>query len=396
MGSRESGRAGRFQAFLNPRFVFAVYCLAAIAVTLIKLAHGPFEHSGFQYLPLQNFAIFRNSFFHLIHHQDIYTAFPAEQWDLYRYSPAFALLIGPIALLPYALGTAVWNALNAAALFWAIRWVPGPDARGRMLALWFIFLAMLNSAQNAQSNALMAALMIGAFAAREYEKPGLAALLAVAAAFIKPFGIFALLPCLMVPGRKKLIAYTALWTGVFALIPLAVVRWSELQTLYVHWYASMRAFGGVHTGISVMGFLAAWLHVTPPGAFVVGAGGIVLVAAALIGRDRTLVLASVLIFVTIFNYAAESPTYVIAVSGVALWYFSQSRTRANLALLLATLCFAMLAGTELVPRSIRQQYLEPYVVKALPCMAVWVKLQWDLVTRRPRPAARAAGAASAR
>jgi len=394
MDSNKSGRTGRFQILLHSRFVFAVYCLAAIALTLIKLAHGPFEHSGFHYLPLQNFAIFRNSFSHLIQHQDIYAAFPAEQWDLYRYSPAFALLIGALAPLPYALGAVIWNVFNAAVLFWAVRWVPGPDAGSRMLALWFIFLAMLNSVQNAQSNALMAALIIGAFAAREYEKPGLSAFLAVAAVFIKPFGVFALLPCLLVPGRKKFIGYTALWTGAFALCPLAVVHWSELQTLYVRWYASMRAFGGVHTGISVMGFLAAWLHLTPPGAFVVATGGIVLAASTLIGRDRTLVLASVLIFVTIFNFAAESPTYVIAVSGVALWYFSQARTRANLALLAATLLFAMLAGTELVPRSLRQQYLEPYVVKALPCIAVWLKLQWDLVAHRRKPAARASAASA--
>ena len=64
---------------------------------------------------------------------------------------------------------------------------------------------------------------------------------------------------------------------------------------------------------------------------------------------RILVMASVLIFVTIFNYAAESPSYVIAVAGVALWFFSQPRTTVNLALLAATFLFTMLASTDLIP-----------------------------------------------
>ena len=156
---------------LRPNCVLSVYCLAAVIATLVKLASGPFEQNGIHYQPLQNFAIFRNSFYHLIHHQNLYARFDFEQWDFYRYSPAFALLFAPFALLPYALGAVLWNLVNAASLYWAVRWVPLLDDRQKMLALWFLFLAMLNSVANAQSNALVAALMIFAWSAHERGKP---------------------------------------------------------------------------------------------------------------------------------------------------------------------------------------------------------------------------------
>jgi hypothetical protein len=385
--SATSARQKLANCLLSPNVVLTVYCLAALIATIVKLAPGPFVQNGIHYQPLQNFAIFRNSFYHLIHHQNLYAQFDFEQWDFYRYSPAFALLFAPFALLPYAIGASLWNLLNAASLYWAIRWVPSLDDRQKMLALWFMFLAMLNSVANAQSNALVAALMIFAWSAHERDKPDAPALLIVLAAFIKVFGIFALLPCLLRKPRRNLLVFTTAWTAMFALAPLFVVTFNELGLLYRDWYATLVAFNQLRLGISVMGFLKAWLHLTPPSNYVVAAGAVILIATSLLNRhSRILVMASVLIFVTIFNYAAESPSYVIAVSGVALWYFSQPRTPINLALLAATFVFTMLASTDLIPRSLRAEFLEPYVIKALPCLAVWLKIGTEpLFARNPNP-----------
>ena len=367
---------------LRPNFVLAIYALAALAVTLVKLAGSPSEQNGFHYQPLQNFAIFRNSFDHLIHHQNIYAPFIAEQWDLYRYSPTFALLFAPFALLPYAAGAVVWNLLNAAALFWAVRSIPALEESRKMLALWFILLALITSLENAQSNALMAALMIGAWNSQQKGKSDYAGLFIVLATLIKLFGVFALVPCLLGGDRKRLLRYTAAGFAVLAFLPLFAVRLGELRLLYQNWYATVRAFNHARLGVSFMGLLHAWFHVAVPANYVVAGGALILITTAVLGRQsRLLVLASVLIFVTIFNYAAESPSYVIAVSGVALWYFAQARTTVNLVLLILTFLLAMLSSTDLFPRTLRHNILEPYAVKALPCVLVWIKLQWDLVNR---------------
>jgi hypothetical protein len=373
-------RRTRVEFLLQPKLVLAAYCIAAVIVTIVKLAPGPFVQDGFSYQPLQNFAIFRNSFFHLIHHQNPYARFFAAQWDLYRYSPTFALLFAPFALLPYAAGAVLWNVVNAATLFWAVRSIPDLNERNRMLALWFIFLAMLTSVQNAQSNALMAALMIGAWNAQARGKSDFAAVFIVLAAFVKLFGVFAILPCLLIGDRRRLLRYLAACGVVFAALPLLVVRLSELRILYENWYASVRAFNQARVGISVMGLLKTWMHLDVPANDIVAVGAVVLLVTAWLGRRvPALVLASVLIFVTIFNYAAESPSYVIAVSGVALWYFAQPRATVDRALLAITFLFAMLSSTDLVPRPLRHDFIEPYVIKALPCILVWLKLQFELV-----------------
>ena len=385
--SATSPRQKLANCLLHPKLILAVYCLAALIATIIKLAPGPFVQNGIHYQPLQNFAIFRNSFYHLIHHQNLYAQFDFEQWDFYRYSPAFALLFAPFALLPYAIGAVLWNLVNAVSLYWAVRWVPSLNERQKMLALWFMFLAMLNSVANAQSNALVAALMIFAWSAHERDKPDAPALLIVLATFIKLFGIFALLPCLLRKPRRNLLVFTAAWAAMFTLAPLFVVTFNELGLLYRNWYATLLAFNHARLGISVMGFLKSWLHLTPPSNYVVAAGALILIATSLLNRrSRILVMASVLIFVTIFNYAAESPSYVIAVSGVALWYFSQPRTPVNLALLAATFLFTMLASTDLIPHGLRAEFVEPYVIKALPCLAVWLKIGTEpLFARNPNP-----------
>ena len=372
------------RSLLSPTLVLSIYCLAAVIATLVKLAPGPFEQNGFHYQPLQNFAIFRNSFFHLIHHQDLYACFDAEQWDFYRYSPTFALFFAPFALLPYGLGAVLWNLLNALALLWAIRSVPFGVDRTKTLVLGFVSLSMLNSVSNAQSNALMAGLMLGAWSAQERKKPALSSFLIALSVFVKLFGVFALLPCLLCQGRKRLLAYAAGWGALMAALPLLAVPPAQLLALYRGWYATVQAFSEARLGLSVMGFLRAWFHLEIPQNYVVLAGALILIAVALRGprrdpRFRLLAAASVLIFVTIFNYAAESPTFVLAVTGCALWYFFQARTPANLALLIAVFLFTSLSSTDLVPRALRREFLETYVIKAIPCILVWIKLQYDML-----------------
>ncbi|MEQ1883971.1 MAG: glycosyltransferase family 87 protein [Bryobacteraceae bacterium] len=384
----ESGAGALLFRLWDPRLVLGIYLLAAAVVTLIKIAPGDFVENGHLYQPLQNFAIFRNSFLHLIHGQDLYAAYPEEQWDLYRYSPAFGLLFAPFAVLPYAAGAILWNIVNAAVLFAAVWALPWLDTRRPAQVLWFALLALLTSLGNAQSNALIAGLMIGAFAAAERRRPGVSALLIVLAVCVKPFGVFALLPCVFIAGREKLIAWTAAWGSALALLPLAVVSPGQLLRLYENWFATMNAFNKSRPGMSVMGLLSTWFGWNPPNNVVIACGILLLFAGALAvwlrglhgdANMRLRIAASAIIFVTIFNYGAESPSYVIAVSGVALWYFAQEATRPNTILLGIVFLLSELSSSSIFPRGLRHDVFEPYVVKAVPCILVWAKLQFDLL-----------------
>src|SRR6478672_10949905 len=114
------------------------WLLALYIVTIIVVAIGKaYGHRG----PDNNFLIFRWSFLNLAAGHDMYAAQPQHHADLYKYSPSFAVLFAPFALIPLALSLALWDALNTLLLFFAVDRLL-PDRRG-IIALALIYLEAL-------------------------------------------------------------------------------------------------------------------------------------------------------------------------------------------------------------------------------------------------------------
>jgi len=367
----------------NGKTLLTLYCVVAVVATIHKLLFGPFVHEGIHYESLQNFAIFRNAFFHLIHQQDIYARFINEQWDFYKYSPTFALLMFPMAILPYWAGAITWNLINVLVLYFAVQTIASVNNRAKSYMLWFIVLSMLASLQNAQSNALMAGLMLGAFNAKERGNNALAALCIMLSAYLKLFGIAALLPCMLARGRWKLLGYTALWAILLFAVPLAVVSPKQLMFLYQSWCHLIQTDHSASVGLSFMAWLHSWfgLNISKNQILLVGAFLLMvpLLRFSAYGNTkfRLLLMSSVLLWVVLFNHMAESPTFIIAVSGVALWYFSQPVSITNRILLAMVFIFSCLSPTDIMPHYVRQHFIKPYVLMAVPCIFVWFKIQFD-------------------
>jgi len=93
---------------------------------------------------------------------------------------------------------------------------------------------------------------------------------------------------------------------------------------------------------------------------------------------RLTYLAVILISVVIFSTSAESSTYIIAVTGAAIWYMSYPRNRLSTALLAFMLLLTCLSPTDLFPHYIREHFIKPYSLKALPCIIIWGVLIWNL------------------
>ena len=92
-------------------------------------------------------------------------------------------------------------------------------------------------------------------------------------------------------------------------------------------------------------------------------------------------LAQLLIGVVIFSSSAESSTYVIAVTGFAIWYIIQHphpTSTINL-LLLFVLILTVLSPTDFFPRFLREQYVIKYALKALPCVISWIAITYSLL-----------------
>ena len=91
-------------------------------------------------------------------------------------------------------------------------------------------------------------------------------------------------------------------------------------------------------------------------------------------------LAVCLISVVIFSSSAESPTYIIAVTGVAIWFILCNRKNYwNIALLIFVLIITTLSSTDLFPHYIQRNLIAKFAVKALPCFLVWEVLIWKLL-----------------
>ena len=84
------------------------------------------------------------------------------------------------------------------------------------------------------------------------------------------------------------------------------------------------------------------------------------------------------IWVVIFNHKAESSSYIIAMAGVALWYFPQQPTHVNTVLVCLAFVFTSLSPTDIFPRALSSAIFVPYAIKVVPCILIWGKVTYEL------------------
>ena len=374
---------------LRQNTVLATYILVALVASVhLLILKTDYFIPGYTHTSYNNFIIFKCSFSHLLHGQNLYVQYLDEQWDLFKYSPTFAFLMAPFAYLPSTIGLCLWNIFNALALFFAIRLLP-LNNRSLMLLLWFILAELLTSMQSQQSNALITGLIIAAFCMLERGKYGIAALWIVFATFIKIYGGIAFCLFFFYPNKMKFIGYSLLWFIVFLLMPLIVISPRSLFDQYVNWETMLTGVDATNYGWSLMGILQSW--------FGLGAlKGYVMVAALIVfpipllrtgmhknTRFRLLFLAAMLVWVIIFNHRAESPTYIIAVTGIAIWYFTQPKATWRTVLLWFAFIVTCFSHSDIVPGNVRNHFVYPYYIKAFPSVILWVVIYVELLFMKP-------------
>ena len=382
----------RKNLWLHPFFITGIIVLIIIIVSAQSLLLGlkTFTADGIKYTHYNNYIIFKESFFHLIKGKDLYMLYPQEHWDLYKYSPAFALLMAPFAVLPDFIGLTLWNLLNGLVLVSALQKLPFTSQKKNIYFIGFILIELITSLQNTQSNALIAGLIIFAFLFLEKKNICLAALCIVLTIYIKIFGIVALSIFIFYPGKLKAVLYTAGWALFFAILPLVVISFSQLSFLYKSWLSLLQNDHDTSLGLSVMGWLQSWFNLNINKNIIVLAGAawfcVPLIKFRLYKNVifKLFFLSSILLWIVIFNHKAESPTFIIAVTGVAIWYFSQAKTTVNLILVLLVFIFTILSPTDIFPADIRNNYVFPYVLKGVPCILVWFKLMYDMIFFKSR------------
>jgi len=374
--------------------VFFVYVLISIIAATQGLTAGPkiYVPGGRPYIDYNNYRIFKFSFYHLLQGRDIYQLFPDDHWDLYKYSPAFALCFGLLSWMPDAIGLVLWNLINALCLFAGVRLLPGLTTEKKSWILLFCVLEMLLSIQNTQSNGLMAGLVVLAFALAERRRYILSTLCIVFSFYIKIYGGLAFVFYLFYPEKLKLMGWSLFWMVFFAVVPLVVVSGSQLLFLYKSWLHLLVNDRSASIGLSVMGLLETWFKVNISKNLVALVGLLLFLVPLMYVRRyndltfRLLYLASTLIWMVIFNHKAESPTYIIVMSGIGIWYFCQAPDPVNRILLILAFLLISMSISDLVPAPIRNGFIRPYGIKAVMGIVIWCKILYQQLTLRYTPA----------
>ena len=368
-------------AALTRRWLLALYVGSAALVTLQQAVLGRSN----------NFRVFRSASLNLFAGRDLYAAHPEQHFDLYKYSPTFALLFAPLAYLPFALAYLCWTLLNALLLWYALdRLLPNRPAT---VALALVYLEVLFSMQYGQSNALVAALLILAFVALEQGRQGHAAALIGVDAFIKIFPLAGVSLALFHPRRARFALLAAAALVGLALLPLAVVPPHELAAQYRSWRA-IEAADAPNRGYALMQYLYM-VGLDWPNWSVQLAGTVVLLLPLALGRRRwddaafrRLFLGTLLVYLVLFNHQSERATFVIAYTGIAIWYVSAPRPVdwVRTAVMALTLLVMVVHDVEIVPRWVKNEILIPYRIKGIPCLVAWLVMEWQLFVTARRSA----------
>ena len=380
--------ANRFRLLLsNYRFVASILLLVALAASIQSQLQGTktFVEGGKIYTNYNNYTIFERSFHHLKEDQNLYLLYPEEHWDLYRYSPSFAAFFSIFAIFPDWLGLSLWNIVNALMLLVGVYYLPKLSSYQKGAVLMLCLIELLGSIQNEQSNGLIAGLLILAFGLLEKEKYLCAALCLITTVYIKLFGIVGFALFLFYPQKGKLILYSLMWAVVLFTAPLLFTSIKHYASQLSAWRDLLRSDHSIAYGYSVMGWLQAWFRIEVNKSMTVLIGVVVFLLPLIRINQHTnytfrfLTLTSILLWVVIFNHKAESPTFIIAMAGVALWFTISEKSTANILLFVSAFVFTSLSPTDLFPRFLRKEFVDPYMLKVFPCILVWVKIIYDMI-----------------
>jgi len=367
---------------IHPRVLLTLYIALAIFTGLQQYIKT--QQVDERYSRYNNYIIFKESHVHLIDGKDLYCEYADEHWDLFKYTPTFAMFFGVLSYLPDVAGLIIWNLINVLFLFFSIRLLPDLNDRSRAFILLYIIIELATSLQNLQSNALITGLIIMGFALLEKRRYRLATLLIISTAFIKVFGLLAIILYLFYPKKARLIAYSISWGLLLLILPAIFTGFSGLLQQYKEWIGLLLVDQDYYTGYSIFVWLSSWFGLEAPRMIILFIGFFLCTAPMLRYkayqnyRFRLMALASVLLWIVIFNHMAESPTFIIAVTGVAIWFVSRRVDAIGMILIILVFLFTCLSLTDLVPRDIQKSIVIPYVLKVVPCIFVWLLLVLEM------------------
>ena len=368
-----------FKVVFSSRNIIWMYLILFTLATIHKLW---LTNNAFN-----NFDIFRYSFHHLMNGQNLYVAYPEQYFDLFKYSPSFAVLMAPFWFLPRWLGVLIWNLVNALLPILALKYFT-LSTKDRWFFALFILIEMLTSVQNAQSNGLMLGLMMLAYGRIEKQKSWSAALSLALGFSIKIFAVGVAFMQFFQPKKKQFVAWALLFGTLISLVPALFVGFDGLWQQYAEWTKLLAHDRAHELNYSIMAFFERSLGIGMSNIIWLGLG-LFLLFLPLMRRSHYAIVswrisyfALILVWIVLFNHKTESPTFIIAMAGAALWFLQSPRTVLHISLLAMVFVFTGLSSTDLFPSAVRENFIKPFAIKVLPCILLFAFMLWEMLFRK--------------
>ena len=343
-----------------------------------------------------NYKIYKYVYYHVINQTALYTEYPNEFFDKNHYGPIFSLIIAPFAVLPDFIGLILWSIFLVFLVVYAINQLPITEIQ-KVIIFWICLNEYLISAQSFQVNAIIVFVIVMSYVFINKKMDFWAVMLISLGTFIKLYGIVGLAFFFFCKNKPKFVLSFIFWSGLFFVLPMLISSPQYIMDRYVEWFTELVSKNGTNVELgtyqdySVMGIVRRLTgDITIPNTPFLIIGLVLFglpylrIKAYFNQKFQLLLLSSVLIFTVIFSSGSESPTYIIAFVGVAIWFVIQDIPKPNWAigLLIFALILTSLSHTDLFPRNLLDNYVRKYSLKALPCVFIWLVIVYQMLTEK--------------
>lgn len=370
-----------FSFLLKKECIVVIYLLLAIVA-----GYKQYHHHSYN-----NYLIFKYVYWHTVDLQNLYNNYP-EYLDSNHYGPLFSVFIAPFALLPDGLGAVLWNVANVLILLWGIYSLP-ISLNKRTIIAWICAHEALTALFSFQFNIALTGIILLSFSYLIKKKEIQSAFFIAFGALVKLYGIVGLAFFFFSKNKLKFIIGCFIAFAVLFALPMVISSPAFVIQSYSDWYHSLAHKNDLNASltsfqdISLMGIVRRTTgNINIPNA------PFLLVGIILFGLPylrikqykhlgfRLMLLASTLIFTVIFSSGSESPTYIIAFAGVAIWFMVQQNPKKGwiIALFIFAFILTSLSPTDIFPRPVKE-FIRLYSLKALPCVIIWLTIIYQMM-----------------
>lgn len=368
------------------RIIFVIYIIVSAVTAYSKYKRGT---GGYN-----NYLIFKGVFYNTLQEKNIFLQYPDLFFDSNHYGLFFSLLIAPFAMMPDGFGAVLWNVAITLVFLYAIYKLPFSDRKKSFFA-WLCLQEFITAATYFQFNIILTGLLMLSAIYIYERKETQSAFSILIGTFVKVYGIVGLSAFFFIKNKFKFILSFIIIAILFFVLPMLISSPNFGVQSYIDWYVSLSGKNlenqalGTRQDYSLMGVVRRILQNPNISNLVfLIPGAIVFMLPYLRIKQykylpfQLMILASTLLFVVLFSSGSESPTYIIAVAGVMIWFLMQKKlTKMDIGLLIFVMIFTCFAFSDLFPKFIKEEFFIKYSTKAIPCIMIWFRVIYELLTK---------------